>query len=52
MNVWKPDFSSTQLDFDEISNCHVNVQASTVPILQEFFTICFNRSSILPADDD
>ena len=49
---WMLYNSSTMLEFDEISNCHGNVQSSTVAILQEFSTICFNRSSTMPVEDE
>ena len=49
---WMQGFSSTVLEHDEISNCHVNIQASTATILQEFSKIWLQFTSIIPADDD
>lgn len=52
MSVWNQDFSSTQLEFAEISRCHEHAQASTVAIFKNFPRFFFNRSPTTPVDDD
>jgi hypothetical protein len=51
MNVRNQDFSSTQLEFEEISNCHVNMQVSTVKIQHELSTILLQQIFTMPTND-
>ena len=52
MNEWMKKFSSTVLDLSRNLDCHGYAWASTASILQEFYKILLQSTSIMHVDDE